>query len=211
MIFVRKYQKKLHPVETALLLALAVTALWGAWSLQRQDALEEKTIRLHVIANSDEKADQELKLHVRDQVLLLAEDLLRRSGSREEALTRLKAALPEMEAAAADEIVRRGFDYPVSVCLERTDFPCKTYDDFAMPAGEYTALRVVIGEGKGQNWWCVVFPPLCTAAASDRNETAIAAGWGQDDVDFVTGADRGCVLRFRSVELWETIRRWLGK
>ena len=207
----RRYENRLHPLELALLLALALTAIWGAWSLQRQDRLEQRMIRLHVIANSDGEADQALKLQVRDRVLTLAEDILSRADSREEAMARLEQSLPAVEDAAAREIALRGYDYAVTARLEMAEFPHKTYDGFALPAGEYTALRVVIGEGRGQNWWCVVFPPLCTTAATDRGETAIAAGWGQDDLDLVTEADRGCVLKFRSVELWETIRRWLGK
>jgi len=207
----RNYQKKLHPLEIALLLALALTALWGAWSLQRQDRLEQRMIRLHVIANSDDPADQALKLQVRDRVLTLAEDILRSADSREEAMAQLEAELPAVESAAAREIARQGYHYGVTAQLERAEFPRKTYDGFALPAGEYTALRVVIGEGKGQNWWCVVFPPLCTTAATDRAETAIAAGWEQDDLDLVTEENTGYVLKFRSLELWETIRRWLGK
>ncbi len=207
----RNNQNKLYPLEIALLLALAVTALWGAWSLQRQDRLERKTIRLHVVANSDEAADQALKLQVRDRVLTLAEDILTEADNRRDAMERLEAALPAVETAAEEEIARQGYDYAVTARLEQTEFPHKTYGDFALPAGEYTALRVVIGEGRGQNWWCVVFPPLCTTAASDRSETAIAAGWEQDDLDLVTEADQGYVLKFRSVELWEAIRRWLGK
>lgn len=207
----KKYQQKLHPIEISLLLALALTALWGAWSLQRQDALEQRMIRLHVIANSDEAADQELKLRVRDRVLTLAEGILASADSREEAMIQLEASLPALESAAAKEIARQGYSYAVTARLEGAEFPHKTYDGFALPAGEYTALRVVIGEGKGQNWWCVVFPPLCTTAASDREEAAIAAGWEQDDLGLVTEENQGYVLKFRSVELWETIRRWLGK
>jgi len=168
-------------------------------------------IRLHVIANSDEDADQVLKLQVRDRVLTLAEDILRSADSREAAIAQLEAELPAVESAAAREIARQGYHYGVTAQLERAEFPRKTYDGFALPAGEYTALRVVIGEGKGQNWWCVVFPPLCTTAATDRAETAIAAGWEQDDLDLVTEENTGYVLKFRSLELWETIRRWLGK
>ena len=207
----RNYEKKLHPAEIVLLLALAMTALWGAWSLQRQDRLEERTIRLHVIANSDDPTDQALKLDVRDRVLALAETILTGTTDREEAVALLEASLPEIEAAAAQEITRQGRTCAVTARLERSEFPRKTYDGFALPAGEYTALRVVIGEGKGQNWWCVVFPPLCNTAASDRAETAIAAGWEQDDLGLVTGETTGYVLKFRSVELWEIIRRWLGK
>ena len=207
-----KYNRnKLLPIEIALLLALAVTAVWGAWSLQRQDALERRMIRLHVIANSDERADQELKLQVRDRVLIMAEQILSRAQSREQAAAELEQALPKLQAAAEEEIIRQGYQYGVTAKLERTEFPHKVYDGFALPAGEYTALRVVIGEGKGQNWWCVVFPPLCTSAATDWGEAAIAGGMEEDDVGLMAEQDTGYVLKFRSLELWETLRRWLGK
>jgi len=202
---------QLKRIEIALLLALAVTLAWGAWSLQRQDQLERKMIRLHVIANSDTDADQALKLQVRDRVLAQATAILRSSADMDQARTRLEHALPELETIAAQEIARQGWDYPVSARLERTEFPFKAYDGFALPAGEYTALRVVIGEGRGQNWWCVVFPPLCTAAATDLPETAIAAGLDEEDVSLITEEDSGYVLKFRSLELWESLRQWLRK
>ena len=89
-------------------------------------------------------------------------------------------------------------------------FPTKVYDGFTLPAGEYLALRVVIGKGAGQNWWCVVFPPLCTAAASDVSETAMAAGLSEADVGLITEEDSGYVLKFKCVELWEQIKGRLG-
>ena len=200
-----------YPLELALLLALAVTLLWGAWSLHRQDALQEKMIRLHVIANSDSDADQTLKLCVRDAVLCRAEEILRQSADMTEARVRLTESLPAIGDAAAQELAAQGSGYAVSVSLEETEFPLKTYDGFALPSGEYLALRVVIGAGEGRNWWCVVYPPLCTAAASDLPQTAAAGGMTADDMALMTGADGGYVLRFRSLELWERLRQWLGK
>ena len=205
----KKYQFK--QVELALLLALATTLLWGAWSVQRQEDLAGKMIRLHVIANSDEPADQALKLQVRDRVLAIATEILRSSSDMDQAGRRLSRALPDLESAAAEEIVRRGYDYPVTASLERTEFPHKVYDGFALPAGEYTALRLVIGQGKGQNWWCVVFPPLCTTAAADLPETAVTFGLDREDVSLITEEDEGYTLKFRSLELWEQLRQWLGK
>ncbi len=205
------YRNRLKRWELALLLALAVTLLWGAGSVRRQEELERKLIRLHVIAHSDVPADQTLKLQVRDRVLALAGGILRSSADAEQAAACLARALPDLEAAAGEEIARQGFDYDVTVSLERTEFPLRTYEGFALPAGEYTALRVVIGEGKGRNWWCVVFPPLCTAAASELPETAAAGGLDREDVGLITGENDGYVLRFRALELWESIRQWLGK
>jgi len=198
-------------MEIALLLALAVTVLWGAVSERRQEDLAGKLIRLHVIANSDGEADQALKLLVRDRVLAVAGGILRSSADMDQARARLRRALPEIQAAAAEEIARQGYDYPVTASLERADFPRKDYGGFALPAGEYTALRLEIGRGEGRNWWCVVFPPLCTAAATDLTETAVAAGWDREDVSLVTEESGGYVLKFRSLELWETVRQWLGK
>lgn len=197
--------------EIALLLALAVTLLWGAWSLQRQDALAQKMIRLHVIANSDSEEDQALKLQVRDKVLNFTTNVLNDSADMQDAENRLLSALPEIRAMAEEEIGERGYDYAVSARLEQTEFPYKAYDGFALPSGEYLALRLVIGEGEGYNWWCVVFPPLCTTAATDLHQTAIAAGLGEEDIALITEENGGYLLKFRSLELWEQVRQWLQK
>ena len=197
--------------ELALLLGLCAAMLWGAWSMQRQDALAQKMIRLHVIANSDSDADQALKLEVRDKVLDFTTTVLQRSADMEDAQVRLREELTRIETIAQREIAAQGYDYPVTAQLASAEFPLKEYDGFSLPAGEYMALRLVIGEGEGRNWWCVVYPPLCTAAAADMPQTAIQAGLTDDDVSLITEEDTGYVLRFRSVELWEQLRQWLGK
>lgn len=202
---------KLMHVEVALLVGLAVTLLWGVWSLQEQDALERKMIRLHVIANSDTAEDQALKLQVRNAVLVQATEILENAADMEEAQRTLQQVLPELEATAAEVVKEKGCAYRVSARLERTEFPEKVYDGFALPAGEYLALRLVIGEGAGQNWWCVVFPPLCMTAATDLEETAVAAGMAEEDLALMTEENTGYVLKFRSLELWESLRQWLGK
>ena len=206
-----KKQNTLRCGEIALMVALAVTLLWGVWSLQEQDGLERKMIRLHVIANSDAQDDQALKLQVRDAVLAHATDLLQQSRDMVDAQRKLSLALPAIETAAREKVVAEGYDYAVAARLEQTEFPTKEYDGFSLPAGEYLALRVVIGEGAGQNWWCVVFPPLCTAAATDIEETAIATGLGEEDISLITEENQGYVLKFRSLELWESLRQWLKK
>lgn len=197
--------------ELALLLGLCAALVWGAWSVQRQDALAQKVIRLHVIANSDSQTDQALKLQVRDRVLDYAEKVLQRAADMEDARQQLRDALGRIENIAQREIVRQGYDYPVTAQLTDSEFPLKTYDGFALPAGEYMALRLVIGEGAGQNWWCVVYPPLCTTAASDLGAAAVQAGMSEDDLSLITGEDTGYVLKFRSLELWQRLRQWLGK
>ncbi|MBO4853543.1 MAG: stage II sporulation protein R [Oscillospiraceae bacterium] len=207
----KKAKYKFATVEVAVLLALAAAMLWGAWSLQRQDTLERKLIRLHVIANSDSQEDQELKLQVRDRVLVSAESILRSCEGMEQARLRLQHALPRLQAEAEAAVSEAGYSYPVTAHLERTEFPYKAYEGFALPSGEYLALRITLGEGQGKNWWCVVFPPLCTAAATDWSDEAVSAGLAEDDVSLITCENTRYVLKFRSLELWETIRRLLGK
>lgn len=197
--------------EMALLLGLCAALIWGAWAAQRQDALARKMIRLHVIANSDSDADQALKLKVRDKVLDFTTNVLQRSENMEDAQRQLQDALGRIENIARREIVEQGYEYPVTAQLTSAEFPLKEYDGFSLPAGEYTALRLVIGDGAGRNWWCVVYPPLCMTAASDVAQTGIACGMEQEDMSLMQEEDEGYQIKFRCVELWEQLRQWLHK
>lgn len=199
--------KKLHILEVLLLLGLAVFLASGAAALGQQDQLADKVVRLHVLANSDSEEDQTLKLQVRDRILDRATEILENSEDRGEAEIHLREALPELEALAAEEIRARGYAYTVEVKLEDAEFPTKEYEGFTLPAGEYLALRVLIGEAGGQNWWCVVFPPLCTATAADVPASARAAGLSGEEVSLITEEDRGYVLKFKVIEFWEQLRQ----
>ncbi len=205
------FKRHLRYGEIALLFALAATLVWGAVTERRQEDLAEKTVRLHVIAHSNGAEDQAQKLLVRDRVLEMAEELLRSSRDAAQAREALRCALPELQQAAQETLKSAGCDHAVHTYLECTAFPRKSYEGFALPAGEYTALRVVIGDGGGANWWCVVFPPLCNNAAIDLREAAVSAGWGSPEVSLVTQENESYALRFRCIELWETLRLWLGK
>lgn len=202
---------KLKCGEIALMLAVAVTLLWGIWASSQQTELAGKMIRLHVIANSDTPEDQQLKLSVRDEILARATEILAQADDMADAQLELAAALPQLEQEARDVMMSKGYHYAVSARLEETEFPRKLYEGFALPGGKYLALRVIIGEGAGENWWCVVFPPLCTTAATDWEQTAICTGLDEEDLSLITQENPGYVLKFRSLELWESFRRWLGK
>lgn len=202
---------KWNALETALLIALAVCLLTGAAALQRQDDLQQKMIRLHVIANSDSREDQALKLQVRNEVLAFTEETMRRSDSREAANAALEDALPEIRRLAEDTLRQNGCADTVETRLEPAEFPLKAYDGFRLPAGEYMALRVLIGEAKGQNWWCVVYPPLCMTAASDVAQTGIACGMEQEELSLMQEEGEEYRVKFRCVELWEQLRQWLHK
>ena len=197
--------------ELALLLALAVTILWGAASLGQQEELGRKVIRLHVIANSDSPEDQALKLRVRDRVLARAQEILEQSADMAQAEQALTAALPELTREARETLAAEGCAQPVQARLEPAEFPTKDYDGFSLPAGKYLALRVIIGQGAGQNWWCVAFPPLCLGAASETVEEAAQAGHFTDDqAALMTGETQGYVLKFKAIELWEGLKRLTG-
>lgn len=204
-------KRKLYRWETALLLTLAVVLLWGMWSVSRQQALSDKVVRLHILANSDTESDQTLKLQVRDAVLEEAEQLLQSCGDREEAQRVLNRALPEIQTLAENEIAARGYDYAVTAELTDTAFPTREYGDFTLPAGRYLALRIVIGAGEGHNWWCVVFPPLCAESVTDVAETAMSTGFSEDDVKLMTEEENGYVLKFKSIELWQNLKAYLSR
>lgn len=201
-----KTSKRLHIWEIPLLIGMAVFLISGAVSLQNRDQLADKVVRLHILANSDSEEDQALKLRVRDRVLERATELLEQTGDRREAADVLQSHLPELERIAAEEISDCGYEYDVTAEVANTMFPTKEYDGFTLPAGEYLALRIIIGEGNGHNWWCVVFPPLCTTAAADVPASALAAGFDEEEVALVTEENEGYVLKFKAMEWWEAIR-----
>ena len=192
-----------------LLLAAAAVLLLSLWLEGEGEELAADVLRLHVLANSDSEEDQALKLKVRDAVLEEADLLLDGVSDRAEAEEILSGQLYELALAGAETVAAEGYAYSVTVSLEEMWFPTREYADFALPAGDYTALRVVIGEGGGQNWWCVVFPPLCLGAVSEQVEdTAAMAGLSQDEVALITGEDGGYVVKFKLLELWDEVKGW---
>ena len=167
------------------------------------EKLTEDVLRVHILANSDSAADQSLKLGVRDRVLEECSDLYNGCIGKDEAIEITKAHLDEIEEIAADEIDRRGFDYPVTAEIGEMYFNTRYYDDFTMPAGRYDALRLTIGSGGGQNWWCVMYPSLCVGAASEK-EMKDSLDDGEYEVVTADKVD----FRFKLVEYWEEVRDW---
>ena len=209
------FEKKTHPFlrkgEWAILISLSAMLLFGLWLEREQRGVSDRVLRLHVLAHSDRAEDQELKLKVRDAVLQEAKAILPESTSVEQAEKTLGKNLDRLAAAGAAVVAREGYDYPVSAELKDTWFPTKEYEDFSLPAGEYRALRIVIGDGGGQNWWCVVFPPLCLASVSETAaETALKAGMTEQQVALLTGESEGYVIKFKVLELWEQLKRAVG-
>lgn len=198
--------RALRPWELALLLAVCVTLLTGTWAQARSQLLAARLVRLHVIAVSDDDAEQAVKLQVRDAVLAYLEPQLADVtdiGAAQQIIAGDLDGIARAAQAAAGE-------RPVRVSLGPEHYPTRDYGTFALPAGVYTSLRVTLGAGAGHNWWCVIFPPLCAQAAglseqaAGLSEQAVQA-LSDDDVRLVTESGGGYVVRFRLLELWDAL------
>ena len=198
-----KYEKRLRPWEAAALIALCLALCLGSWAQGRQEALSGKLIRLHVIAVSDAPEEQALKLRVRDAVLAYLAPELEGVADAAGARARIEALLPEIREAAERAAEGRS----VRVTLGEESYPTRRYAGFALPAGRYESLRVVLGEGRGQNWWCVVFPPLCLDAADAERVQSVMGG---EDFALVC-EEEGYELRFRVLELWGELLQWIER
>ena len=148
-------------VVIAFALGVLFNISWSFNSHELSNNLHESLIRFHVIANSDSDEDQKLKLKVRNIILDKIEPELEKAATLEEAREYISNNLFLLEELAQDEINKIGYNYPTVAILGKTDYPTRAYGDIIMPAGTYESLRIIIGEGKGSNWWCVLFPPLC--------------------------------------------------
>ncbi len=186
----------------AVVLTLSLCTLLQA----QQQRLADKLLRLHVVASSDSKRDQAIKLCVRDAVLAKAEQLSRGSQDPVQAVAQ---GLGEIEAAANAVLRRQGCAETAAVSLRRELFPTRAYETFSLPAGVYPSLRVTIGQGAGHNWWCVIFPALCVAATGDDLEQAAAAGgFSAAEIDLMT-QQGGYTVKFRALELLQAFKNAL--
>ncbi|MCR4962250.1 MAG: stage II sporulation protein R [Firmicutes bacterium] len=169
--------------------------------LFRHGEAGDKPLRLHVLADSDSLYDQQVKLAAKDFVVDYLSDALSGAGSKEEAMRTLEGMLPQLTAACNDFVGRQA-GYSVGISLVKDDFPQIDYDGLVLAAGEYDALRVVLGSGHGHNWWCVLFPPLCFVdVAGEYDPQAVAA---------VAAMDDGAGSRLVTVK-WKLWQLWNGR
>ena len=146
---------------------LIATMMLAAFPTDAEAEIYEDTIRLHILAESDSREDQELKIKVRDALLEEYGELLGGEKDFNGARERVFELLGEMKTTAAEVIKKSGYDYPVNATLTVEWYDTREYEGFTLPAGYYTSLRVIIGSGSGQNWWCVMYPPLCLEMACE--------------------------------------------
>lgn len=188
-------------IKWSLICLTFAAAVWSISVFRDRHTLNESVIRFHVVANSDSPQDQALKLLVRDAVTQQLQPVMGELKDVEAAKEYLSAHLDEIEALTQKTLHRAGCEAAVAVTLEVEPFDTRHYDTFCLPAGSYEALRIVIGEGEGQNWWCVVFPTLCYSAAGESWEDQAAGAGFPDTLTEALEGEEGYCLRFYLLDL----------
>ncbi len=193
-------------ILTLSIIAALLLLLVGLLPVHGEEEIYSKVVRLHVLANSDSQEDQAVKLAVRDAILEVTVPLLQDCSTQEEAIARLEANRSLLTETARAVLRKEGFDDAVHIEMGLEDYPTRTYDSLCFPAGEYISMRVSLGEGEGQNWWCCLFPPLCLGAATVSEETAedacISVGFTPTQYKIITESDKPVYrARFKILEL----------
>ena len=185
----KKLGKKRRVLELGFALGFALTVLLTAFAAHRRQVADRvcaDTVRLHILANSDTLEDQLVKLQVRDAILAALPDSVLQAGSTTGAEAALRQALPVLHQAAQQALYKAHSPQTARLKLERLDFAPRDYGSFALPGGRYTALRVELGEGKGHNWFCVLYPALCVSGAQAKypSQAENALVFGRYEVRF---------------------------
>ena len=190
--------KRFRIWEISLMLALCVTLCLGTWAQARQESISGSLVRLHVLAVSDDSNEQRIKLNVRDSVLSYISPKLEDAESPDEAKRIISSELDGIKSAAETAAEGR----PVKVTLTQEYYPTRDYGSFSLPAGRYESLRVILGEGEGHNWWCVLYPQLSKGAAT-VDDALIKTGFSSEQIELLTGNDRiKYKLRFKILEIF---------
>ena len=189
--------KSLLLFSTALLLSVLVIAVVPT---EAEAKIYEDTVRLHILANSDSEEDQALKLFIRDKILEKYGVALSGEKSAEDAINSYSSLLQDIEKDCEVWIKNAGYGYSVKVTLTEEWYDTRAYEDFTLPSGNYYSLRVIIGEGAGKNWWCVMYPPLCTDIATENSPPDdVIVGYSENEVTLIT--EKKYNVKFKSLEL----------
>lgn len=178
--------------------------------------ISKNVFRLHVIANSDSKEDQDLKYKVRDELIKYMKSISSNISTKDEAINLANNNLDVFHAIASRVITENGFDYPVKIETGNFDFPTKTYGDISLPAGFYDALKVEIGEAKGRNWWCVMFPSLCFIDVSngivpEESKENLQSNLDFEDYNLISSDEVEYKVKFKLVEFLENAKIIMAK
>lgn len=170
------------------------------------EELEANILRFHVVANSDSTEDQMMKQQVKDEIIAYMEPMLSDAENIEESKEMLQAHFDDIKKVAKQVINKWGKDYNVQLFIDHANFPTKSYGDIVLPAGEYEAFRVILGEGEGENWWCIMFPPLCyvdvaTGVVPVEGKEALQEQLTEEQYEMICGQDAPYEVRFKVVDM----------
>ncbi|MDR0958331.1 MAG: stage II sporulation protein R [Clostridiales bacterium] len=188
--------------------AMAASA---AYAVKTQEGIAGEVIRFHVLANSDSEYDQNLKLKVRDKIVGYMSEFFDENTNLEKARNIITENINNIEAVAMDTLHENNSDYSVNAEITTDFFPTKVYKNAVFPAGEYETLRIVIGEGKGKNWWCVMFPPLCFLDASSAelpydSKQELKSVLTEDEYQVITNSNSPPFkVKLKIIEIWENL------
>ena len=176
--------------------------------LKEEGEVYNKTLRFHVLANSDTEEDQKLKLAVKDAVILRISDGMNQCKTKEEAENYIIENKTEIEETAKTVVAQYGSEYTVELTLTKEYYPRRTYGEVTLPAGEYSSVRILLGEAEGQNWWCVLFPQVCTDTATPAEERLSQAGFTSAQIRLLTDQEKPTYkIKFKIVELFSKFLR----
>jgi len=170
--------------------------------IETSENISNSVFRLHILANSDSQEDQELKLKVRDEILQTGQSLFMNCDSLDEIINTCKNNVAFFKETAKSCIKKNGYDYDVNVYVDKEYFNTREYDSITLPGGIYNALKIEIGNAKGHNWWCVMFPAICLPAVSDDEINKIL---DEDEIDLIN-SNKKYDVRFKIVEIYEKVQ-----
>ena len=196
--------KRFILVSALLILYVCISAVSYTHAVTTDIA--DSVFRLHVIANSDSAEDQNLKYIVRDKVIEYMSSISQNASSKEDVIEIAKANLDKIQAIASQTIRENGYTYSVNVEVGNFSFPSKRYGDITLPPGYYDALRIKIGEAEGQNWWCVMFPPLCfvdvtSGVVPDESKEIMKQNLSKEEFDLISKNSNEVKVKFKIVEV----------
>lgn len=198
---------KVLKIFTPIFILFFLVAVYVTPFAKTSENISNEVFRLHILANSDTNEDQTLKLKVRDEILNAGQNIFKSCQSLDEIIEVSKNNAEYFKSIAENCIKQNGYDYDVNVCVDKEYFNTRKYDKITLPSGVYNALKIEIGEAKGHNWWCVMFPAICLPAVSDDEIYSVL---DEDEIDLVNSNSK-YEIRFKIVEIYQKIKSELSR
>ncbi len=196
------FMNKTLKIFVPLFLVFVFVFSYIAPFIETSENISDQVFRLHILANSDSAEDQQLKLKVRDEILKKGEKVFASSNSLEETIELCKDNIALFQQTAEQCLKDNGSDYDVKVYVDKEYFNTREYDEITLPSGIYNALKIEIGQGKGHNWWCVMFPAICLSSVTDDELNKYLS----EDEQKLVNSDSKYEVRFKIVEIYEKVK-----